>query len=136
MMLVGFGAAVAGIFLAPFAVPALFGSDYRAAVPVVQIMLFVIPFVYASTPLLVQLYTSGNERKVLGATLLASLVGTTAILVGQASVRSNRCGGRKRRSTGAVDRHAGSESPLRRLVRPLTWRLSILRKPVDQGTGE
>ncbi len=86
MMLVGFAAAVAGIFLAPFAVPALFGSDYRAAVPVVQIMLFVIPFVYASTPLLVQLYTSGNERKVLGATLLASLVGTTAILVGQASV--------------------------------------------------
>jgi O-antigen/teichoic acid export membrane protein len=85
MMLVGFAAALAGVILAPFAIPVVFGSDYEAAVPVVQVMLFVIPFVYASNPLLVHLYTSGKERKVLGATLLASLVGTTAILVGQVS---------------------------------------------------
>lgn len=85
MLFVGFAAAVAGAVLAPFVVPVVFGSSYEGAIPAVQLMLFVIPFVYASTPLLVQLYTSGKERKLLGPTLLVSLLGTAAVLVGQVS---------------------------------------------------
>jgi O-antigen/teichoic acid export membrane protein len=86
MMVVGFGAAVAGAVLAPMLVPAVFGRTYEDAVPVVQLMLFAVPFFYASSPLLTHLYTSGNERKVLAATLVASVLGTSAILAGQVSL--------------------------------------------------
>ena len=85
MLLVGFAAAVAGALLAPAVVPLVFGAQYERGVPAIQLMLFVIPFVYASNPLLVQLYTSGKERKLLGPTLLVALVGTAAIVVGQIS---------------------------------------------------
>jgi O-antigen/teichoic acid export membrane protein len=83
MMVLGLVGAIIGAIAAPAVVPAVFGSSYEDAVPVVQLMLFAIPFVYASSPLLVHLYTSGKERKVFAATLAASVLGTAAILVGQ-----------------------------------------------------
>jgi len=84
----GIGGAIAGIgaLLAPLLVPAVFGSQYDEATRVVQIMCFVLPFLYASNPLLARLYTSGMERQVLAATLVASLVGTLAIVAGQLTI--------------------------------------------------
>jgi O-antigen/teichoic acid export membrane protein len=82
------GGAIAGIgaLLSPLLVPAVFGSQYDEAIRVVQIMCFILPFMYASNPLLARLYTSGMERQVLAATLVASLVGTVAIVAGQLTI--------------------------------------------------
>ena len=82
MWLLGAGAAVAGAVLAPVIVPAVFGPRYVDAVPVVQLMLFVLPFVYASNTLLVHAYSSGRERQLLAVTLTVSIVGTGAIVGG------------------------------------------------------
>jgi O-antigen/teichoic acid export membrane protein len=86
MMILGFTAAGAGLFLAPIVVPLLFGSSYEPAVPVVQTMLFVIPFSSASSPLLARLYTSGKERRVFVVTFSASALGTLVIVVGQLTI--------------------------------------------------
>lgn len=83
MMIVGCVLAVVGALAAPWLVPAVFGSSYRPAIGVVQVMLFALPFVYASNPLLAYLYTVGRERHVLFVTLGASVLGTVAILFGQ-----------------------------------------------------
>jgi O-antigen/teichoic acid export membrane protein len=83
LCLAGGGLAALGALCAPFVVPALFGTNYRSAVGVVQVMLFVLPFVYGSSPLLTQLYASGRERSVLAATISVSCVGTVAIVAGQ-----------------------------------------------------
>jgi O-antigen/teichoic acid export membrane protein len=85
MLVVGSAIALAGVVLAPVAVPAIFGQKYSSAVPVVRLMVLVVPFVYASNPLLAQLYTSGKERQVFAATLVASLLGTGAVVAGQVS---------------------------------------------------
>jgi O-antigen/teichoic acid export membrane protein len=85
MLVVGSAIALAGVVLAPVAVPAICGQSYSSAVPVVRLMVLVVPFVYASNPLLAHLYTSGKERQVFAATLVASLLGTGAIVVGQVS---------------------------------------------------
>jgi hypothetical protein len=45
-------------------------------------MLIAVPFIYALETLLVHLYTLGRERHVLVGTLVASLLGTTALFVG------------------------------------------------------
>lgn len=82
MLVLGFAAAVAGALAAPTLVPLLFGASYDDAIPTVRIMLFVVPFVYAASPLLAHLYTSGRERQVLAATLIASALGTAAIVIG------------------------------------------------------
>jgi O-antigen/teichoic acid export membrane protein len=83
LFLMGGGLAALGAVCAPFVVPALFGTDYRSAVRVVQVMLLVLPFVYASSPLLTQLYASGRERSVLAATISVSCIGTVTIVAGQ-----------------------------------------------------
>jgi O-antigen/teichoic acid export membrane protein len=83
MMAIGVVGAVVGALLSPIVVPAVFGGGYESAVPVVQLMLFAIPLVYASGPLLAHLYTSGRERQLLAATLVASIIGTAAVLLGQ-----------------------------------------------------
>lgn len=83
MTAVGFVIALVGAATAPFFVPAVFGSSYEAAVGVVQVMFFVLPLVYLSNGLLTHLYTAGRERQVLVATLLASTLGTVAIVIGQ-----------------------------------------------------
>ena len=84
-MIVGLAAAIRGHSCAPTSSLQVFGDGYEEAVPVVQLMLFVMPFVYASNPLLAHLYTSGKEHSVLWATLAASVVGTAGIVVGQVS---------------------------------------------------
>jgi PST family polysaccharide transporter len=82
--LAGTALAGVGIPLAPSLVPFVFGSDYREAVPIVQVMLVVIPFVFASNALLAHLYSSRRERRGLTFTLAAvALGGTAAILGGQ-----------------------------------------------------
>jgi O-antigen/teichoic acid export membrane protein len=86
MMALGCGLALGGAVLAPWAVPTIFGSSYRPAIGVVQVMFFALPFVYASNPLIAHLYTTGRERRVLFATLAAAAVGTAAIVVGQVTV--------------------------------------------------
>jgi PST family polysaccharide transporter/lipopolysaccharide exporter len=86
MLIVGTLAAVTGFVLAPIIVPGIFGEEYRPAVSVVRIMVFVLPFLYASNPLLARLYTSGKERRVFFVTLFASILGTVFILIGQSTV--------------------------------------------------
>jgi len=81
--LVGVGLAALGIVLAPFLIPLLFGEAYDDAVPVVQVMLLVVPIVYATSPLLVIAYTHGRERTLLLPILCLSLAGTVAIVAGQ-----------------------------------------------------
>jgi O-antigen/teichoic acid export membrane protein len=82
------GGAIGGIgaLLSPLLVPTIFGSQYDEATRVVQIMCLVLPFIYASNPLLARLYTSGMERQVIAATLVASLVGTVTIVAGQLTI--------------------------------------------------
>ena len=79
------GAALAGlgIVLAPSLVPLVFGEAYEDSVPVVQVMLLVVPFVYATSTLLVVAYSHGHERTLLIPGLVLSFAGTLAIVAGQ-----------------------------------------------------
>jgi len=81
----GAALAVLGILLAPVLVPLLFGHDYQDAVPVTQVMLLVVPVVYATSPLLVIAYSHGRERSLLVPIVVLSLAGTLAIVAGQAA---------------------------------------------------
>jgi PST family polysaccharide transporter len=81
--IVGLVLAVVGALLAPVLVPRIFGSQYEGAVGPVRVILFVLPLIYASNPLLAHLYLQGKERFVLRVTLIASAVGVTSILIGQ-----------------------------------------------------
>jgi O-antigen/teichoic acid export membrane protein len=83
--MLGFGlvAAVVGAILAPFVIPFVFGDAYDDAVRVVQLMLFVLPFIYANNPLLAHVYARGEERRVLVLTAVSALLGTGLILFGQ-----------------------------------------------------
>lgn len=96
----GAALAVAGILLAPFIVPLLFGEAYEDAVPVAQVMLLIIPLVYATSPLLVIAYSHGRERSLQLPILALSLAGTVAIIVGQA------LGGAQAAAVGFVVRSA------------------------------
>ena len=80
---VGLTFAVIGALLAPVLIPWVFGQQYRGSVHVVQVTLFVLPFIYASNALLTHLYLEGREGTVLRVTIVASLLGTAAIVVGQ-----------------------------------------------------
>jgi O-antigen/teichoic acid export membrane protein len=86
MLVTGSVVALMGVLLAPIVVPAAFGHQYANAVAVIQLMVFVVPFVYASNPLLAHLYTSGKEREVLVATITVSLLGTGVVIGGQVSI--------------------------------------------------
>lgn len=80
----GVAAAAIGVFVAPFVVPLLFGSAYRSAVHVIQLMILVVPFVFVSNPLLVHLYTARREDRRLTIVLaLVAVLGTAVILSGQ-----------------------------------------------------
>jgi len=94
----GSALAIAGILLAPILVPLLFGDAYEEAVPVAQVMLLIVPIVYATSPLLVIAYSHGRERSLLAPTIAVSLAGTVAIVVGQA------LGGPKLAAAGYVAR--------------------------------
>ncbi len=75
---------VIGIMLAPKLIPVLFGTSYRDAIPVVQIMLVTVPFVFAANPLLAHLYTARREHRRLGIGLAGvAFLGTGAIVLGQ-----------------------------------------------------
>jgi O-antigen/teichoic acid export membrane protein len=82
------GALMAGIgaILAPTIVPIVFGAAYEEAVGVVQLMLMAVPFVFASNALLVRLYVLRLERAVFGVTLVSSLLGTGALVLGQLAI--------------------------------------------------
>jgi O-antigen/teichoic acid export membrane protein len=84
LAVIGLVIAAVGIAASPLLVPAIFGDEFRDAVPVVQIMLLVIPFIFASNPLLTHLYTSRRERRGLTVALaVCAFAGTGAIIVGQ-----------------------------------------------------
>jgi O-antigen/teichoic acid export membrane protein len=76
--------AAAGFVAAPWLVPAVFGEQYESAVTAVRLLLLSLPFVYAANPLLAYGFTSGRERTVVRATMGATLIGTGAIVAGQA----------------------------------------------------
>lgn len=76
--------AVVGIMLTPTLLPTIFGDQYASAVRPVQLMLLVLPLVYAVNPLLTYSFSCGRERAVLVTSLSAALIGTGAIVVGQA----------------------------------------------------
>lgn len=80
------GAALAtlGALVAPTIVPLVFGEEYTEAVRPTQIMLFMLPFTYAASPLLVFAYARGRERSIVVVAIGLSLVGTLAIVGGQA----------------------------------------------------
>lgn len=76
--------AAVGILLAPSIVPFVFGSAFEPAIPVVQVMLVAIPFIFAANPLLAHLYTARLEHRGLGVRLGGiSLLGTVAVVMGQ-----------------------------------------------------
>jgi O-antigen/teichoic acid export membrane protein len=76
--------AAIGIAISPMLVPLVFGSAYEPAIPVVQVMLLMLPFVFASNPLLTHVYTARLEHRALGLTLgAASCIGTAAVVAGQ-----------------------------------------------------
>jgi O-antigen/teichoic acid export membrane protein len=76
--------AAIGIAISPRLVPLVFGSAYRPAIPVVQVMLLVLPFVFAANPLLTQVYTERLEHRALVLSLaVASCIGTAAVVAGQ-----------------------------------------------------
>ena len=75
--------AVVGILLSPTLVPLVFGEKYRDAIVPVQVLLASLPFIYATNILLTYLYSAGRERRVLGVTLVAAIVGTIAVVCGQ-----------------------------------------------------
>ena len=81
--LVGLALATLGIVLAPHLIPWLFGAAYDDAVPVAQVMLLMLPLVYAASPLLVVAYSHGWERSLQLPVLVLSLAGTFAIVIGQ-----------------------------------------------------
>ena len=81
--MLGAALAVLGVVLAPLLVPFIFGDAYDDAVPVVQVMLLVLPFYFATEPLLVFAYAHGKERAVVIATLGLSFVGTALTFAGQ-----------------------------------------------------
>ncbi len=83
--LLGAVLAAGGIVLAPHLIPMLFGASYRDAVSVVQVMLLVVPLVYATSPLLVLAYSYGQERSLLKPGLALSFLGTLGIVMGQAA---------------------------------------------------
>lgn len=99
-VVVGSVVAAVGIAVAPALIPLVFGSSYRDAVPVVEVMLLAIPFVYGTNALLPQLYTRKRERAVLAASVGTSALGSVAIVVGQATV------GAEGAATGYVLRQA------------------------------
>jgi O-antigen/teichoic acid export membrane protein len=73
-----------GVVAAPLLVPLLFGVEYLDAVPVVQVMLVAIPLVFATNPLLANVYTSRREGRGLTLALAAtSFAGTGMIVAGQ-----------------------------------------------------
>jgi O-antigen/teichoic acid export membrane protein len=82
MMAIGGTAAIIGAVLAPVVVPLIFGHQYSDAVVVVQLMLFILPFLYGSNPILTYTYARGSEREVQLVTFIASLLGTAAIITG------------------------------------------------------
>lgn len=96
----GLAVAVVGIALAPWVVPFVFGSKYRDAVPTVQIFMLALPFIYATNVLLAYVYSARRESLVLAVTLALSLLGTCAVLVGQA------LGGSTAAAAGVVLRQA------------------------------
>ena len=96
----GLAVAVLGIALAPWAVPFVFGSKYRDAVPTVQVFMLALPFSYATNVLLAYVYSARRESVVLAVTLVLSLLGTCAVLVGQA------LGGSTAAAAGVVLRQA------------------------------
>jgi O-antigen/teichoic acid export membrane protein len=76
-----------GIAIAPPLVPLVFGSDYKDAVPVVQVMLLAVPFLFASNPLLAHVYTARLEHRALGLSLGGvSCLGAGAIVAGQSLI--------------------------------------------------
>jgi O-antigen/teichoic acid export membrane protein len=86
VLLTAAGVVLAGIGLvtAPLLVPLLFGGEYAGAVPVVQVMLIALPFVFATNPLLAHVYTNRREGTRLTVVLAAvSFAGTATILAGQ-----------------------------------------------------
>jgi len=87
----GIGALAAGIgiMLAPFAVPLLFGDEYRPAVGAIQIMMLAIPAIFACNTLVPFLYTRGHEHDVVRWVLLPSGLGTCLVVVGEIVVGPN-----------------------------------------------
>jgi O-antigen/teichoic acid export membrane protein len=76
--------AIAGYLAAPTLVPLVFGHQYEAAVPPVRLMLLALPLAFAANPLLTYSFSYGRERAVVVAAIVITLVGTGAILTGQA----------------------------------------------------
>jgi O-antigen/teichoic acid export membrane protein len=73
-----------GIAVAPYMVPLVFGSDYKNAVGVVQVMLLSVPFIFAANPLLTHVYSARLEYRALGLRLGGiGCLGTGAIIAGQ-----------------------------------------------------
>jgi O-antigen/teichoic acid export membrane protein len=97
---VGCVVAAGSILLAAEVVVPAFGASYEEAVPVAQVLLLALPFVYGSSVLLTHLYSLGRERAVLLATAGASVAGTVGVLIGQAA------GGVKYAAAAAVGRQA------------------------------
>ena len=122
----GAGLAVVGFLLAPVLIPLLFGDAYTDAVPVAQVMLLVVPIVYATGPLLVIAYSHERERAFLVPFLLISLGGTAAIVAGQV------VGGATLAAAGYVGRSAAILVVVA-VVTHVAWRRHVVASSVDSA---
>jgi O-antigen/teichoic acid export membrane protein len=80
---VGGAVAVALIATAPTFVPALFGAEYREAVPAVRVFALALPVAFAIGPLRVYGFSRNQERRIVAVALVASLIGSVGIVTGQ-----------------------------------------------------
>ena len=79
----GLGVAALGFAAAPFLVPAVFGDSYSTATEPIQVMLWALPWVFATNALMAALYSRGFERRVLKTVLPLSVAGSVALAIGQ-----------------------------------------------------
>ncbi len=83
--LVGVFAASIAIAVTPVLLPAVFGSRYRHAVTVTQIMALALPLVFYANGLMVGAYAEEREHELLRRTLFGALAGSVAVVCGEAA---------------------------------------------------
>jgi O-antigen/teichoic acid export membrane protein len=120
MFAVGALVAAVAIVLAPWAVPAFFGSKFDNAVPPVQLMLLAAPLIYASSVFMTGFFSLGRERLVLIIVLTWTAAGTLFVVVGQVLFGVNgAAGGYTLRFTGMFATMLVSSILTQHAVRPL-----------------
>ncbi len=85
MACLGLALAVPGVLLAENLLAILVGADYEGGAATLRIMLLAAPFMFGANALLSGLYSAGREGDVAWLTGVVSVLGTTAVVLGEAA---------------------------------------------------